>query len=579
VQSHRRRQPQRCKPSISFTTFILYQSHPPSITHTTLVPPLALSLHPPTFVRPSKAYRLHPNCILHVNLYNHLSHSFAASGGTLASSVVWSHCHTSSHRIRYLPHPIIGACGQTSCLAGQSFIQPCSWLQHCQLSLHKPQCHAVMAICARRARHVAHVSSGSSGSGLLADNLSEYGQCGVGAYCLGGCDPVNSFSLNSCVPNPVCKSQNYDFQNLNGMVENTKYLGDASTADWVYSGVPLSYTNGGKSQVLLTMAQGTVGTLLASTHYVWYGKVTGVFSTSAGAGVVTAFILLSDVKDEIDFEFVGVELTSAQTNFYNQGVTNYNNGDNSTGLSDVHLNMHTYEIDWQPDSITWSIDGKSIRTLNRDDTWNATANRYSYPQTPARLQLSLWPAGLPSNAQGTINWAGGEIDWNSPYMQNGYYYASFDSVNIECYDPPSGANVTGSKSYIYNDLTATNASVAEVNDQVILGSFLATGTNPEEGSQSASAGSSQTSTANTIPGVSGAGPGTNGQRGSGSSSSSSSTSTGGSATAAATGSASTGFVQGPDSSGAGRATIDEPGKALQGSLFAAIMGICGLLML
>jgi beta-glucanase (GH16 family) len=70
------------------------------------------------------------------------------------------------------------------------------------------------------------------------------------------------------------------------------------------------------------MAEGTVGTLLASTHYVWYGKTTAKFTTSAGAGVVTAFILLSDVKDEIDFEFVGVQLSTAQTNFYSQGITN-----------------------------------------------------------------------------------------------------------------------------------------------------------------------------------------------------------------------------------------------------------------
>ena len=101
-------------------------------------------------------------------------------------------------------------------------------------------------------------------------------------------------------------------------MSNTKYLGDASTADWVSSGTPLSYNN----SVLLTMAQGTVGTLLSSTHYVWYGKTTATFKTSAGAGVVTAFILLSDVKDEIDFEFVGVELSTAQTNFYFQGITN-----------------------------------------------------------------------------------------------------------------------------------------------------------------------------------------------------------------------------------------------------------------
>lgn len=147
--------------------------------------------------------------------------------------------------------------------------------------------------------------------------MTEYGQCGVGAYCLGGCDPLNSFTLNSCVPAPVCKSATYNFNDLSGIVSQTKYLGDASTADWVSSGEPLSY-NG---NVLLTMAQGTVGTLLASAHYVWYGKIKARLQTSAGAGVVTAFILLSDVKDEIDFEFVGVELSTAQTNFYNLGIT------------------------------------------------------------------------------------------------------------------------------------------------------------------------------------------------------------------------------------------------------------------
>ena len=148
--------------------------------------------------------------------------------------------------------------------------------------------------------------------------MLEYGACGVGAYCLGGCDPANSLTIDSCVPAPVCQSKTYTFDNLDRVVPNTKYLGDASKADWVSSGQPLA----NKGQVLLTMAEGTVGTLLASTHYVWYGKTTARFTTSAGAGVVTAFILLGDSKDEIDFEFVGVELESAQTNFYSQGITN-----------------------------------------------------------------------------------------------------------------------------------------------------------------------------------------------------------------------------------------------------------------
>lgn len=69
------------------------------------------------------------------------------------------------------------------------------------------------------------------------------------------------------------------------------------------------------------MAPNTVGTLLASNHYVWFGKATAKLKTSRGQGVVTAFIFLSDVKDEIDFEFIGADLGTAQTNYYFQGIT------------------------------------------------------------------------------------------------------------------------------------------------------------------------------------------------------------------------------------------------------------------
>lgn len=142
----------------------------------------------------------------------------------------------------------------------------------------------------------------------------------------------------------MCESKNYQFNNLDGIVPNTQYLGDASKADWVSSGTPLSYNN----SVLLTMAEGTVGTLLASTQYVWYGKVTATLSTSAGAGVVTAFILLSDVKDEIDFEFVGVELTTAQTNFYSQGIDNCESIRNALTASKLTYPMQIQTERMQP---------------------------------------------------------------------------------------------------------------------------------------------------------------------------------------------------------------------------------------
>ena len=347
------------------------------------------------------------------------------------------------------------------------------------------------------------------------------------------------------------------------MESNTVYLGNSSQADWVYSGTPLSY----QGNVLLTMAEGSVGTLLASTHYVWYGKVSARMKTSAGQGVVTAFILLADSKDEIDFEFVGVSLHQAQTNYYNQGVTNYDNGGNTTTDSDVHQNYHLYEFDWNPNTITWSVDGNQVRTLNREDTWNGTANRYTFPQTPARVQLSLWPAGLSTNGEGTIQWAGGLIDWNSPYMTNGYYYAAFDQVTVDCYEPPSGANIQGDSSYIYTDAALTNNTVELTNDNTVLKSFLADGLNMNRGQAS---GTSTASTpAQTVPGSSGIGPGTVPGQGSNSNSSSSS------ASATSSGSASTGFVQGNGGMQGNAASEDirVPPVFLGSSLAALMVGV------
>lgn len=145
--------------------------------------------------------------------------------------------------------------------------------------------------------------------------LVAYGDCGQGAYCLGGCDPLSSHTLDSCVPEPICKSKTYKWDNLDSVASNTKYLGDASKSDWVSSGKPLE--NDGN--LLLTMGTDKAGTLLAHNHLMWYGKVSARLKTSRGKGVVTAFILMSDVQDEIDFEFIGADLKTAQSNYYHLG--------------------------------------------------------------------------------------------------------------------------------------------------------------------------------------------------------------------------------------------------------------------
>ncbi|KAL2041956.1 hypothetical protein N7G274_005144 [Stereocaulon virgatum] len=415
---------------------------------------------------------------------------------------------------------------------------------------------------------------------------SQYGACGVGAYCLGGCDPQFSNTLESCVPAPVCSSQEYKFTSLDGITPNTQYLGDATQANWVSSGTPLMAPDNGS--VILTLSedgQSGSGTLLASSHYVWYGKVGATLKTSRGAGVVSAFILLSDVKDEIDFEFVGNDLQNAQSNFYFQGITNYDQGKNLTvSNGDTFGSWHTYEIDWQPEQLTWSVDGKIQRTLTKSSTFNKTDNQYHYPQTPARVQLSLWPAGLQKNGQGTVAWAGGLIDWSATDPKsNGYYYAMFQDVKVQCYNTPSGANVSGTNSYIYTDTNGVNSSIAVTNDNTVLKSLLGTGTDMNKDYPNAKPSGTNSavpvqSTLPSVPGLTGAGPGTDGTRGGGSTGNSGSGA--GSPAGSASGSSSTdigGFSQGGQKGGSSGASKGE--VVMRGSMFGALVAFIGMLMM
>ncbi|KAG5918679.1 hypothetical protein E4U42_006776 [Claviceps africana] len=343
---------------------------------------------------------------------------------------------------------------------------------------------------------------------------SQYGECGIGAYCLGGCDPRMSYNLSSCVPAPVCSDRTTKFDNLDSIVDISKYLGDSGKKDWVAQGEPASLDG----SVLLTMPKKSVGTVLASTTYMWYGNVKARFKTARGQGVVTAFILLSDVKDEIDYEFVGVDLGTAQTNYYFQGIPDYHNSGNVT-LSDTFRNFHEYEIRWTPDKIEWLVDGRVGRSKLRKDTWNATSQSWMYPQTPARVQLSVWPGGAATNAKGTVDWAGGPIDWNAPDIKNvGYFYATLAEVSIQCYDAKRAPGTNKNKSYTYGSTRATNDTVLDGDGDTVLGSFEGTGFDRKKDAPSASqSGASPKKTAATIPGggTGGAGQDHGGNQGSG----------------------------------------------------------------
>lgn len=402
---------------------------------------------------------------------------------------------------------------------------------------------------------------------------------------------------------PSCNSKEYKLTSLDGITPATEYLGDASKANWVSSGTPLMAPD--NSSIILTLSEdgaSSSGTLLASASYVWYGKISATMKSSRGAGVVSAFILLSDVKDEIDFEFVGADLSSAQSNYYFQGITDCepsqaipqtmlisldeNELNISVSKGDTFSQYHTYEIDWQPDSITWSVDGNVSRTLQKSSTFNKTDNQYHYPQTPARVQLSLWPAGIQKNGAGTVAWSGGSIDWNSQDVKaNGYFYSMFKDVSIQCYDPPNGANVSGKASYIYTNTAGTNSSIAETNDATVLKSLLGTGTDMNKDypnskpSGTQSAGPQQTSNVATIPGLTGAGPGTDGSRGGngngGNSGSAPGSGNNGASSSSANAPASTGI--GGFSQGAQKGSAAKGEEVTRGSMLAVLIAFIGML--
>ncbi|KAJ8596182.1 glycoside hydrolase family 16 protein [Rhizopogon salebrosus TDB-379] len=300
---------------------------------------------------------------------------------------------------------------------------------------------------------------------------SQYGFCGDGYYCLGGCNPLGSHTLDSCTPSPICENANYTLSDTSRILSNSTYFnGNASQYDWVIEqGSIINTTSNGEAAIALLLTENGGGTLLSSTRYVHYGQITARLKTGRWAGVVTAFITMSSIKDEIDWEFPGNLTTTGQSNYFWQGVIPAQTaGVTEAGLTDTYSNWHDFtvslqfrpvpqrrsRVDWQPDSLTFLVDGNATRTITTAETTNNSTGVVQFPNTPSRIQLSIWPAGIASSAQGTVQWAGGMINWNDPdYVSAGHFYALFQSVSVQCNDPtPPNASET---SYVYS----TNSSL------------------------------------------------------------------------------------------------------------------------
>ena len=150
---------------------------------------------------------------------------------------------------------------------------------------------------------------------------------------------------------------------------------------------------------------------LISKWYMMFGHVDIVLQTAPGTGIVSTMVLQSDDLDEIDLEWLGGDDTQMQSNYFGKGdTTTYNRGAFHPNPSN-HDSFHTYSVDWTADQIVWSIDNNAVRALTP-----STAAANQYPQTPMHLKLGVWAGGDSSNAPGTIQWAGGPVDYAAgPY--------------------------------------------------------------------------------------------------------------------------------------------------------------------
>lgn len=127
----------------------------------------------------------------------------------------------------------------------------------------------------------------------------------------------------------------------------------------------------------------------------------GYYETSMQAikndGVVSSFFTYTGPSednpwDEIDIEVLGKDTTKVQFNYYTNGVGNH---EYMYDLGfDASEGFHTYGFDWQPDHITWYVDGKEVYTAYNN-----------IPSTSGRIMMNVWP--------GT-----GVDDWLKPFNGN-----------------------------------------------------------------------------------------------------------------------------------------------------------------
>lgn len=181
---------------------------------------------------------------------------------------------------------------------------------------------------------------------------------------------------------------------------------------------------------------------IVSDFYFFYGELSIEMKTSPGQGIVSSAFLQSDDKDEIDWEALGGKTDTVETNYFGKGDTSTYDRETWVPVSTPQDSFHTYTIQWSKESITWLIDGASLRTVKYADAQGGAR----FPQTPMNIHLGIWAGGAPTNGQGTIDWAGGLTDYSK-----GPYTMYIKSITVN--------NANPAESYTWSDKSGSSDSI------------------------------------------------------------------------------------------------------------------------
>lgn len=203
---------------------------------------------------------------------------------------------------------------------------------------------------------------------------------------------------------------------------------------------------GGDGAQFTVAREGDMPTVI-SKFYIFWGSVSVVMKCAGGQGIISTLVLLSDDLDEVDWEMMGGNVTTAQSNYFGKGNTTlYDRAIYHPVNSNIVDNFHNYTFHWTSDELQWLIDSEVVRTLKFGD---ALGGR-NYPQTPMAVRLGIWAGGDSKQPKDTIEWAGGVTDYKA-----GPYTMHVQSIQVTDFSE-------GSKQYEYTDRSGSWQSIKTI---------------------------------------------------------------------------------------------------------------------